>query len=120
MHSNTGDQRVYNDGDQRPPKKINGPQRGMLARQIGHDVPPPKTKIDIEDQDERAIGDVLAMLAKKEKDPEENKRTVTDPLARAISHGNKPSRGAQIDAELMAEDQQKLREKESEKNKNRK
>lgn len=60
------------------------------------------------------------MLAKKQMDPEENKKTVKDPLARALSHGNKPSRGAQIDAELMMEDEQRLKRKESEKNKTRK
>ncbi|KAI1906695.1 hypothetical protein LOZ12_005925 [Ophidiomyces ophidiicola] len=34
-----------------------------------------------------------------------------DPLAPALFHGNKPSRGAQIDAELRKEDYERLRQK---------
>ena len=41
-----------------------------------------------------------------------NKRDVTkDPREPALKHGNKPSRGAEIDAELQAEDKEILRKK---------
>ena len=34
-----------------------------------------------------------------------------DPLGPAIFHGNEPSRGAKIDAEIMAEEQEELKRK---------
>ena len=42
---------------------------------------------------------------------------VKDPLARALSHGHNPPRGAIIDAELQAEEERVLREKEKRKKK---
>ncbi len=42
---------------------------------------------------------------------QENSQRVTDPLAPALAHGNEPSRGAKIDAQLQAEDEEMLRKK---------
>ena len=60
---------------------------------------------------------MLETFGKKEMDREENRETVKDPLARALAHGHKPSRGAVIDAKLQAEEEQELREKEKRKEK---
>lgn len=49
--------------------------------------------------------------ARKESDLADRAKTVTDPLEPALSHGNKPSRGAQIDAELQQEDEEALKKK---------
>lgn len=46
-----------------------------------------------------------------ESELEESKKTVTDPLEPARRHGNKPSRGAQIDAELQREDEEAMKKK---------
>lgn len=58
---------------------------------------------------------MLQTFGKKEMHREENRETVKDPLARALSHGHKPSKGAIIDAELQAEEEEVLREKEKRK-----
>ncbi|EMD42340.1 hypothetical protein CERSUDRAFT_90957 [Gelatoporia subvermispora B] len=42
---------------------------------------------------------------------EERAKTVKDPLEPAQRQGHKPSRGAQVDAELQVEDEQRVREK---------
>ncbi|PFH49793.1 hypothetical protein AMATHDRAFT_4558 [Amanita thiersii Skay4041] len=107
MLSNTGDQRTYEAGDQRPPK-LTGPRKGKLENREMYGGP---EHIDIEGLDERAIGNKLAEARKKERDPEENTRTVKDPLAPARAHGYKPSRGAHTDAELKAADEQMLKDK---------
>lgn len=44
---------------------------------------------------------------------EENRKTVRDPLRRAEHHMRKPSRGAQIDAEILREEQEMLNKKEN-------
>ena len=47
----------------------------------------------------------------RQKEREERARTVTDPLKPAQDHGNEPSRGAQIDAELQREDEELVKKK---------
>ncbi len=47
----------------------------------------------------------------RDSERESRERTVTDPLEAAQSHGNKPSRGAQIDAELQREDEELINKK---------
>lgn len=52
-------------------------------------------------------------LAAAEKEDAESERQLAhaDPLAPARSHGNEPSRGAKIDAEIQAEEEEELRRK---------
>ena len=59
-------------------------------------------------RDERSIANRLA-AAEKQDSP--SPHTITDPLKPAQDHGNEPSRGAQVDAELQAEDELRLKEK---------
>ena len=61
-------------------------------------------------RDHRSLADKLAS-ARRHEQLNDNAKTVTDPLAPARAHGNKPSRGARIDAELQAEEKEALRNK---------
>ena len=51
----------------------------------------------------------------READRRAEEKTVTDPLAPASHQGHEPSRGAQIDAELQAEDEANLSKKKKDK-----
>ena len=42
---------------------------------------------------------------------EQERLSKKDPTAPAKAHGNKPSRGAEIDAELMRDDEERLKQK---------
>ncbi len=44
----------------------------------------------------------------READEAERHKTVTNPLEPALRHGNKPSHGAQVDAQLQHEDEEEL------------
>ena len=50
-------------------------------------------------------------VQERQAEREERQHTVTNPLAPAQNHGNEPSRGAQSDAELQAEDEEMLMKK---------
>jgi hypothetical protein len=71
---------------------------------------PPFT--DAASRDDRSLAERLESIREHEKLKEENAQRVTDPLAPARAHGNEPSRGAQIDAELLAEEAEILKKKE--------
>ncbi|KAK4136983.1 hypothetical protein BT67DRAFT_373415 [Trichocladium antarcticum] len=64
-------------------------------------------------KDSRSLADRAA--AEKYPDPEEESRETAllkkDPTLPAKAHGNEPSRGAQIDAELQAEDDKMMKAK---------
>ena len=62
-------------------------------------------------RDERTIFNKLNAEVQREHRMEENRQTVKDPLKPATDHGNKPSRGAMVDAQLQNEDQEILRQK---------
>ncbi|KAJ5875977.1 uncharacterized protein N7529_001561 [Penicillium soppii] len=74
---------------------------------------------NLDSKDERSIANKLASQSNKS-DPshhhnneadKEAELSKQDPTKPAKLHGNTPSKGAQIDAELQAEDEQRLREK---------
>ena len=48
---------------------------------------------------------------KEDSQPEEESLQQKDPTAPAKLHGNKPSRGAEIDAELKRDDELRMQEK---------
>ena len=54
-------------------------------------------------------------VVQAEKDQEDAEKRAeelrSDPLRPALDNGNKPSRGAEVDAELLAEDEEYLRQK---------
>lgn len=108
MMSKVGNPQVYEDGDQRnsPPIDHNPPKKINEAWERAH--------FDIEDMDERSIGSTLETAWKQRPYDESKIRSLdpkVDPLGPATVHGNKPSRGAIIDAELKAEDEEILRKK---------
>lgn len=63
-------------------------------------------------RDERSIANKLKQTEKRDHDEaQREKETVIDPLAPALNHGNEPSRGAKIDAELQKDDEEYLKNK---------
>ncbi|TQS34165.1 hypothetical protein Golomagni_05460 [Golovinomyces magnicellulatus] len=64
-------------------------------------------------EDERSIKNRLAAESqrKEPKDDPETRQVKIDPRRPAQMHGNEPSKGAKIDAEIEAEEEERLREK---------
>ncbi|TGZ82390.1 hypothetical protein EX30DRAFT_339674 [Ascodesmis nigricans] len=61
-------------------------------------------------KDQRSIANRLA-AAERENAQSSSKTGSKDPRQAALSHGNEPSKGAKIDAELMEDDAKRMREK---------
>ncbi|KAF9445382.1 hypothetical protein P691DRAFT_777600 [Macrolepiota fuliginosa MF-IS2] len=109
--SNVGESRIYQDEGQRPPKTT-GPQRGKMDRREKFEHGPGPAHIDLDSKDERTISNKIeAERRKQELEILESKDYMKNPLKPAMDHGNKPSRGAEIDAELQREDEETLRKK---------
>ncbi|TRM70573.1 hypothetical protein BD626DRAFT_544849 [Schizophyllum amplum] len=102
MQSNVGNSQIYNDGDQREHKDNIQHERSPF------DAGAPNSHQNLDSKDQRTIGNRLA-AAEKAESPKP--RTVEDPLKPAQAHGNEPSRGAKVDAELQEEDELRLKEK---------
>ncbi|KAF9535630.1 hypothetical protein CPB83DRAFT_830594 [Crepidotus variabilis] len=68
---------------------------------------------DTDSKDQRSLSNRLAAAQEHEKQEEtaEKQATITDPLAPAKLHGNEPSRGAKIDAQIQREEEQILKKK---------
>ncbi|PAV16891.1 hypothetical protein PNOK_0695500 [Pyrrhoderma noxium] len=111
MHSNVGNHQVYNDGDQRKYTRIE--KDAMNQHPPRFESGEPNSHAILDSKDERSIANNLAAAEQAQHMEEQrNKRDVTkDPREPALKHGNKPSRGAEIDAELQAEDEEILRKK---------
>ncbi|PYH73068.1 uncharacterized protein BO88DRAFT_485352 [Aspergillus vadensis CBS 113365] len=111
--SSVGSRAVYEAGDQRnvPQSEINEQNRYAEGQKNSHK--------NLDSKDQRSIGNKLASQERKpESDHHHNfvqnpeaELSKQDPTKPAKVHGNQPSKGAQIDAELQAEDEQRLREK---------
>ncbi|KAJ5246616.1 hypothetical protein N7468_001599 [Penicillium chermesinum] len=111
--SSVGAPQFYEAGDQRnePMSVLNERERYKEGTTHSHQ--------NLDSKDQRSIANKLASQERKpESDHHHNgvynpeaelsKQDATKP---AKLHGNQPSKGAQIDAELQAEDEQRLREK---------
>ncbi|KDQ62962.1 hypothetical protein JAAARDRAFT_28945 [Jaapia argillacea MUCL 33604] len=104
MQSKVGNPQVYEDGDQRTSKGgAEAPARFEAGQNNAHD--------QIDSKDERTIANRLAQAEKVAADERQRSKRVDDPLAPAQAHGNEPSKGAKIDAELQAEEEEYLRNK---------
>ncbi|TPX10743.1 uncharacterized protein E0L32_008312 [Thyridium curvatum] len=107
-YSKVGTSGVYEAGDQRNVKQseLNQPDKyeeGQVNSHLANDS-----------KDERSIANRLAAEEQKTEDSGDSKETKLlkkDATLPAKMHGNEPSKGAKIDAELQAEDEQRLREK---------
>lgn len=68
----------------------------------------------ISTEDQRSIANRLGAEERKDEGHEdslETRQTKQDPTLPAKAHGNKPSRGAEIDAEIQAEEEEMLSKK---------
>ncbi|KAL6719248.1 hypothetical protein ACLMJK_003485 [Lecanora helva] len=107
--SNVGGSGVYEAGDQRNVKdsEINERERYKEGQ--------PHSHVAIDSKDERSIANKLAREEKRQNEPEpmgrEEAESKKDPTLPAINHGNEPSKGAKIDAELKAEEEEALKKK---------
>ncbi|KAM0322668.1 hypothetical protein ACHAQA_009257 [Verticillium albo-atrum] len=81
------------------------PERFHEGKEHAHNQLDPK--------DERSIANRLAAEEQKdgEEDSEETRLHKIDPTLPARAHGNEPSRGAKIDAQIEAEEQAELERK---------
>ncbi|KFH47092.1 hypothetical protein ACRE_021440 [Hapsidospora chrysogenum ATCC 11550] len=120
-NSQVGQHGVYEAGDQRNYKdseiKAMNSEPYAEGKQNSHST--------LDSKDERTIANKLAaeeccgkvadmvpiQRTNAPKDDFETAMSKKDPTAPAKLHGNEPSKGAQIDAELQADDEQRLREK---------
>ncbi|KAK0671363.1 hypothetical protein QBC41DRAFT_55977 [Cercophora samala] len=105
-NSNVGNSQVYEAGDQRNAKSSElGSDRFHEGVTNSHNNNDPK--------DSRSL--VNRAAAERQDDgPEDSVETALhkkDPTLPAKMHGNEPSRGAKIDAELQAEDEAMLKKK---------
>ncbi|KAI0897373.1 hypothetical protein F4806DRAFT_398124 [Annulohypoxylon nitens] len=107
-YSNVGQSSVYEDGDQKNLKRSEQPSRPRYEEGVEHSHLPNDSK------DERSIANRLANEERKlnrEEDDPETKALKQDPTLPAKLHGNEPSKGAKIDADLQAEEEEYLRRK---------
>ncbi|CAL1695343.1 unnamed protein product [Somion occarium] len=108
MNSNTGNQQTYEAGDQRTWKEEN---RGDVEDSIRFNEGQPNAHSNVDFKDNRSLSNRLAATEKEEREEEARDVRAADPLAPARAHGNEPSRGAKIDAELQRADEETLRNK---------
>ncbi|KAL4076855.1 hypothetical protein V8B97DRAFT_2108527 [Scleroderma yunnanense] len=125
MMSKVGCPQIYESNEQRTsphtnhnlPKKINGARENAyfdIEEMYGGDLPRSLRRPTVLNRDERKIGKILEMVWKQRPYDESKIRSMDpkcDPLGPATVHGNKPSRGAKIDAELKAAEEEELRKK---------
>ncbi|KAF8915179.1 hypothetical protein CPB85DRAFT_439331 [Mucidula mucida] len=101
MQSKVGNAQIHEANEQRPNKTDVGQHHttDAIGQRNAHDP--------LDSKDQRTHPNTASAAAAQQ----ENSQRVTDPLAPALAHGNEPSRGAKIDAQLQAEDEEMLRKK---------
>ncbi|KAI0862788.1 hypothetical protein F4860DRAFT_470439 [Xylaria cubensis] len=108
-HSNVGNRGVYEAGDQRNYKDSEVPRPERFEEGVENSHLPNDSK------DERSIANRLANEERKEhmKDQDEPEIAALkkDPTLPAKLHGNEPSKGAKVDADIQAEEEEYLRRK---------
>ena len=107
--SSVGQHGVYEAGDQRNYKDSEEKKMNSDPYHEGKE----HSHKNLDSKDERSIANKLAAAEKEDgpKDSAEVAQSKRDPTLPAQMHGNEPSKGAKVDAELQAEDEQRLREK---------
>ncbi|KAM0439635.1 hypothetical protein ACHAPT_000727 [Fusarium lateritium] len=106
-YSNVGNRGVYEAGDQR-----NAPESERQTQERFNEGVE-NSHIGVDSKDERSIANRLAAEERKEEpnDDLETQRLKKDPTLPARAHGNEPSKGAKIDAQLQAEEEEELKRK---------
>ncbi|MCJ1453113.1 hypothetical protein MMC28_003458 [Mycoblastus sanguinarius] len=108
-YSNVGGSSVYEAGDQRTTKnsEINNAERYKEGQ--------PNSHLANDSKDERTIANKLAREEKRQNEPEpiakEAAESQKDPTLPAKNHGNEPSKGAKIDAEIQEEEEEIMKKK---------
>ncbi|KAJ5152245.1 hypothetical protein N7492_010540 [Penicillium capsulatum] len=111
--SSVGHAAFYEAGDQRNPPQSEVTERQRYAEGVH------ASHQNLDSKDQRSIANKLAAQENKPNPShhhngvvnEEAELSKQDPTKPAKLHGNAPSKGAKIDADLQAEDEQRLREK---------
>ncbi|KAI1076957.1 hypothetical protein F5B20DRAFT_299652 [Whalleya microplaca] len=108
-YSNVGNSSVYEDGDQKNVKnsEIEGRPRYEEGVQNSHNPNDSKDQRSIANR----LGNEERKLKRDEADDPETGASKKDPTLPAKLHGNEPSKGAKIDAELRAEEEAILKKK---------
>ncbi|KAF5024944.1 hypothetical protein F66182_2986 [Fusarium sp. NRRL 66182] len=106
-YSNVGNRGVYEAGDQR-----NVPESERQTHEP-YNEGKENSHSNLDSKDERSIANRLAAEEKKSDagDDLETAQSKKDPTLPARAHGNEPSKGAKIDAELQAEEEEELKRK---------
>ncbi|KAL7621158.1 hypothetical protein AAE478_008475 [Parahypoxylon ruwenzoriense] len=108
-YSKVGQSAVYEAGDQRNLKNSEVPGRPRYEEGME------KSHIPNDSKDQRSIANRLGneerKLNRKEQDDPETSASKKDPTLPAKLHGNEPSKGAKVDADLQAEEEEYLRRK---------
>ncbi|KAI9839735.1 MAG: hypothetical protein M1838_004274 [Thelocarpon superellum] len=108
MQSSVGNKQLYESNEQKPDKSQ--PERFEEGKANSHKP--------LDSKDERSTANKLAnevrliiSQKKEEEDDFETSLSKKDPTLPAKAHGNEPSKGAKIDAELQAEEEAELKKK---------
>ncbi|KAI1494536.1 hypothetical protein F4809DRAFT_16333 [Biscogniauxia mediterranea] len=108
-YSNVGQSSVYEAGDQRNVKNSEIEGRARYEEGVQHSHIPNDSK------DQRSIANRLdneeRKLKQDDHDDPETGASKKDPTLPAKLHGNEPSKGAKVDADLKAEEEEYLRRK---------
>ena len=106
-YSKVGTSGVYEAGDQRNVKQseMEQPERYEEGQKHSHS--------NLDSKDERSIANRLAAEEKKSEpaDDPETAMAKKDPTLPAKMHGNEPSKGAKVDADLQQEEEEYLKRK---------
>ncbi|KAI0393398.1 hypothetical protein F5Y17DRAFT_432657 [Xylariaceae sp. FL0594] len=104
---------IPNVGAKGPGDQVNYKQSEM-PRPEPYEEGVPNSHLPNDSKDERTIANRLAneeRKLKKEEEDNDNAPNKKDPTLPAKLHGNEPSRGAKVDAELQNEEEEYLRRK---------
>ncbi|POS75217.1 hypothetical protein DHEL01_v206386 [Diaporthe helianthi] len=95
-----------------------GDQRNVKKSELEQREPYEEGKVNShntdDSKDQRSIANRLAAEERKDDEPKDDKETALskkDPTLPAKSHGNEPSKGAKIDAEIQAEEEETIKKK---------
>ncbi|KAF8204103.1 hypothetical protein BJ912DRAFT_1137985 [Pholiota molesta] len=72
---------------------------------------PAHAHLDIDSKGDRTLANKLAAAEKHSNEEDSNNSGVSNPTAPARAHGNEPSRGAKIDAEIQRDEEEYLKKK---------
>ncbi|KIY49162.1 hypothetical protein FISHEDRAFT_41950 [Fistulina hepatica ATCC 64428] len=101
--SHVGTNAIHSDGDQQSVlRNCIDCSEHTVGVENSHDV--------LDSKDQRSIANRLA-AAEEQKRHADSQHTAHDPTRPARDHGNEPSRGAQIDAEIQREEAELLERK---------